>query len=390
MSLNDNIQKKQSNWKNDNQKVIKKKLNFNKKHHILNTTNLIESSHYNYSKIFQRKKPPHPLGDIRSSSNINFYPNKKSNKNSLAFYPINLKIPLIMQSNKNIDNKHNHNKSPINIIKIPKTNLNNNNMKINYNMFKTNTNKNKENRNINYVLSASNLSSKDINSGLFKKKIKNKTNDRAFNNLCNSMSLITNHKILAQNTNSNIIDITTNTIKNSKKYESMQKEKEELNRIYNEKMKESEEINGKIKELEKENRSLKGKIGEYHKKNDELASNLDKIIKLIKLLKNNGFDVADILNNLSEYDNENFEENHNLESDKDFSFKMGENNYESISNKRKNKIKNKNNKEIKESIISSSKDNFKEDVDNNLNNKEMEEFSFKINKKKLTHSKGSE
>ena len=381
MELNDNIHKKQSNSSKCNQKVIKKRLNFNKKHHMLNTTNLIESSHYNYNKIFQKKSAPHGLHDIRSSSNINFYPNKKSIKNSLSFYPINIKIPLIMQSNKNIDNKHIHNKSPINIIKIPKTNLNNNS-KI---TFKTNTIKNKDNRNINYILSSSNFSTKDVNYGLFKKKIKYKTNDRAFNNLCNSMSLISNHKITGQNSNSNIVDITSNYNKNLQRLEEVQKEKEELNKLFNETEKESETINGKIKEIEKENRVLKAKISEYNKKNEKLSSNLDKIIKLIKLLKNNGFDVAEILNNLSEYDNdENYEEINNLESDKDFSFKIVENMYQSNSKKRKNNKKKK--KEINENNISSSNENIKEEIENDINDKEMEEFSFKITKKKLSKS----
>ena len=98
------------------------------------TINFIESQ-YNFNKIIQKKNSPNLLHDIRSSSTSNFYPSNKGKK-SLVYYPINLKIPMINNSNKNNDNKRIGNKSPIDIIKIPKTNLNNNNIKINYNTIK--------------------------------------------------------------------------------------------------------------------------------------------------------------------------------------------------------------------------------------------------------------
>ena len=53
-------------------------------------------------------------------------------KNSLVYNPLILKMPVLNKTNKNIDNKKTNIKSPIDVIKIPKTNLNNNGQKINY------------------------------------------------------------------------------------------------------------------------------------------------------------------------------------------------------------------------------------------------------------------
>ena len=53
----------------------------------------------------------------------------------------------INKTNKHIDNYRMHNKSTIDIIKIPKTNTNKNS--ITHKILKMNTNKNKETKNIN-------------------------------------------------------------------------------------------------------------------------------------------------------------------------------------------------------------------------------------------------
>ena len=352
MSLKDNNNNKsrQNNWIKF-PKNTKKKLNFNQMHNKNNcfsTINFIDSQ-YNFNKRIQKKRPPNILYDNRSSSTSNF--NSKNNKaiNSLAFYPLNLKIPIIYKSNKNIDKKILHNKSKIDIITIPKTNLNNNERKINFNI-KMNTNKNKENKNINYLLSACNLSAKNINSGIFKKKIKDKINNKKFNNLSNSMTFINKNKT-TQNSisnNSNIIGNITNTNnnlnntnnKNAVKLEEAKKEQERLNEIYNEKSIFSQKIGERIKELESKNKILLQKINKIKKENDNFASTLDKIIKLIKLLKNNGFDVGDIIKNLSIYDNEESNEEEDEEKNKErdsistikeFSFKIGNDKIESNS-----------------------------------------------------------
>lgn len=352
MSLKEKNKSRQSNWTNL-PKENKIRLNFNKKHNnnSFYTIDYLESQ-YNFNKMIQKKKPPQLLREIRSSSTTsNFFQNKnmKNSKNSLVFYPLNIKIAALNKTNKNIDKKNNK-KSPTDIIKIPKTNLNNNKQKINYGTIKINTNKNKDNTNINYLLSACNLSAKNINSGIFKRKIKEKRNNNGstYNNLSNSITYININKVFPLNSNSNIMrnNIVTNiNINKNNRYEEAKKEQEKLNELLEEKNKYSERINEKIKDLQCKNKILMLKINKIGKENDNYASTLDKIIKLIKLLKNNGFDVADIIKNLSVYDNEESNEEEEIEENKDFSFgKEGNEN---------NKIKND------------------------------EEFSFKNNKKKI-------
>ena len=405
-----NFKPRQNNWANL-PKDLKLNSCFKSKHSndSINSINLIESQ-LNYKKVFQKKRPPNLLHDIRSSSTNNFNSNNKI-KNSLALFPINLKIPLFNKSNKNIDNKNMKTKSPNSIIKIPKTNLNNNQTKINFSIIKINTNKHNDNKHLNYTLNVSNVSSKNVNSGIFKKKImdNNNNNNTSVNNLSNSITLINNHKVNCVNSNSNIILNNTNNTNTNKnninhninvRLEEAQKEKAKLNALFNEKVKDSKKINDKIKELEIKNRVLIKKINKIKKENDKYASTLDKIIKLIKLLKNNGFDVQDILKNLSSYENEESEEEDEKKEEigeskstiKNFSFKIGEEICESYTNKdietnginrskshKKNKLKGKDTKNIKINIkkINKNKKN---------QNKENEEFSFKNNKKEASNS----
>ena len=82
---------------------------------------------YNNRKILQKKRPPYLF----------------------------IRMAKINKINKYIDNYRLHNKSIIDIIKIPKTN--NNKISINHKILKMNKNKNKESKNINYVISAYNL-----------------------------------------------------------------------------------------------------------------------------------------------------------------------------------------------------------------------------------------
>ena len=192
MSLKDSVKKQnQSNWTNL-PKNAKKQLNFNRNHQnsSFKTMNYIDAQ-YNNSKILQKKRPPHLLHDSRSSSTINFFPKGKA-KNALSFYPIDVHMIPNNKTNKHMDLYQFHNKSAIDIIKIPKTNTNKNN--ITHKILKMNTNKNKEAKNINYVISAYNLPSKNSYFGDFMKKINHKISN---NNgaLSNSMTLINKNKI---------------------------------------------------------------------------------------------------------------------------------------------------------------------------------------------------
>ena len=335
MSLKDSIKKQnQSNWTNL-PKNAKKQFNFNRNNQngSFKTLNYLDPQDNN-NKIPQKKRPPHLLHDSRASSTVNFFPNGKI-KNSLAFYPLDVRMAPINKTNKHIDNYRMHNKSTIDIIKIPKTNTNKNS--ITHKILKMNTNKNKEAKNINYVISAYNLPSKNTSFGDFMKKIISNKASNHNAGFSNSMTLI--NKNTQNSSNIPGLDTINNmNVASSKneKYEQAQKENERLNQILNEKIKNSQKINERIKELETKNKKLVQKINKFQKKNDNLSSTLDKIIKLMKLLKSNGFDIGEILGNLSSYDEEEIdikekkdEKEESESSLKDFSFKLGDHNPQS-------------------------------------------------------------
>ena len=297
MLIKDNIIKTKQNKWTDFSKDKEKKLIFLKKcnNNPINILKIID----NNNKMFQNKISNSLIYDKDSSSSIN--PNSKI-QNSLSLNPINLKSSIINKNNNKIY------KSQLDSVKIPKTNLNySRNDRIAFDILKMNTNKNKENKSINYIFHSYNLSSKNMNSGLFKKKILNKKIGACSNYHSNSMSLIKNDKVL--NSYSNIDDRNNNSndninkvkVKNNK-YEIAQKEKERLDILYNEEIIESQKINYKIKELENNNKILKHKIDKIKNENLYYESTLNKIIKIIKILKKIGFDTNTIMNNLSAYD----------------------------------------------------------------------------------------
>ena len=385
MSLKDSMKKQgqNNNWTNL-PKNAKKQFNFNRNNQnsSFKTINYIDAQYNNKNKILQKKRPPHLLHDSRSSSTINFFPNGKV-KNSLAFYPLDIRMAPINKTNKHIDNYRLHNKSMIDIIKIPRTNTNKNT--ITHKILKMNTNKNKEAKNINYVISAYNLPSKKTSFGDFMKKIINNKASNINAGFSNSMTMINKNN---QNS-SNIPGFDTlNNINmganKNEKYEQAQKENERLNQILNEKIKNSQKINERIKELEINNKKLVQKINKVQKKNDNLSSTLDKIIKLMKLLKSNGFNISEILSNLSSYDEDEIDikdkkdEKEESESTlKDFSFKLGE------QEDGRRGEKDKNNGKVKSKKIANM---------NKKNNKlkEREDFSFRNNKKIISYSVGDD
>ena len=393
MSLKESMKKaNQNNWtnlpKNAKKQIKKFDFNRNNQNNSYKTINYLDVQNNN-NKMLQKKRPPHLLHDSRSSSTMNFFPNSKV-KNSLAFYPLDIKMAQINRTHKHIDNYRLHNKSTMDIIRMPKTNTNKNS--ITHKILKMNSNKNKETKNINYVISAYNLPSKNTCFGDFMKKIINNNKNSNVNAaLSNSMTLINKN-------NQNISNIpgfdTINNINNkNEKYEAAQKEKERLNQILNEKIKNSHKINEKIKELESKNKKLIQKINKFQKKNDNLSSTLDKIIKLMKLLKSNGFDISEILANLSGFEEEEYEKKDDKDEStstiKDFSFKVGEqvNNKEIYINE--NIKDNKDNNDDKDS----DKVKMKKILNMNKKNaklKEKEEFSFRNNKKIISHSVGDD
>ena len=381
MSLKDSIKKQtQNNWTNL-PKNAKKQLNFNRNHQncASKTINYLDPQFNNNTNIIQKKRPPHLIHDSRSASTINFFPNGKS-KNSLALNPLEIRMAPLIKTNKHIDYYRLHSKSAIEIIKIPKTNTNKSN--ITHKMLKMNTNKNKDKKNINYVISAYNLPSKNSSFGDFMKKIISNKASNSNAAMSNSMTILNKNNQNSSNiTGIDTINNVNNANNKNEKFEKALKENERLSQILNEKIKNSQKINERIKELENKNKKLVQKINKVQKKNDNLSSTLDKIIKLMKLLKSNGFDISEILRNLSSYEESEIDikdkkadKDDSESSLKDFSFKLGEKQNQKIDEENKDK---KENKKLNIKKINNM---------NKKNMKESEDFSFRNKKKKISHS----
>ena len=401
MSLKDNDIKSSQNNLINFPKNIKKKINFNKKlnDNTINTLKYIKLQ----KKDYLNKRSPNFIHDNHSSSSINIYSRNK-NKNSLSTNKINIKASSILnKSHKDIGDKNiytKNNKSQIDINKVfIKTNLNNNNNneKIIFNSM-NNSNKNKDNKSISSFLNSFSLYTKNANSGLFRKKILSRNDHSGYNNnQSNSMmTILKGYKIY--NSYSNIFSTFNNNkinLLNNKNdnFKDLEKEKKRLSIIFNEKIIDSQKIDDKIKELENKNKILEEKIDKIKNENDNLYTTINKIKKFIKIMKNKGYDIDNIINNISYYDiedsNDEKEDNKDINFQqiilyKDFSFKNRENvqqlinTVESLKNSKKLIIKNI----LKKKFNMSNKCNNKKEENNieNIKIKLNEEFSFKSNK----------
>ena len=251
---NKNAIKKTIDYKN-RQKRAKNKIIFN---------TMIELDKYKNKKICKSK-----------SSSIIIAKRKNSEKKRRhIFIPVNLGAPLIKTYNtkKRIE----YNKSASDII-------NNNPLKglsnKNYNNYDNNeyfhkNKKNSQHNTINYIINNFNLSlkKKESNGNIKNKEFKG---------------------------------INKSTMNNNSKYEELKKENENLNYIYEEKLKENKKHKNKINYLENKNSHLMKKVEKIKKENEKYSKILEKVLKLLQVLKNNGLDVEDILENLSETEDEN-------------------------------------------------------------------------------------
>ena len=247
---------------------------------------------------FKKRK----ISKSKSSSIIIGKGKNSEKKNRHIFIPINLGAPLI--KTYNTKKKIEYNKSATDII-------NNNPLKIlsnkNFNNGEyENFHKNKkssQHNTINYIINNFNLSLKKKESNM---NIKNKE----FKGI--NRSLISNNN-------------------NYYKYEELKKQNEKLNYIYKEKMKENKKHKNKINYLENKNSYLIRKVDKIRKENEKYSKILEKVLKLLKILKNNGLDVEEILENLSETEDELDKNSFSEEKEDNSSFnskKSFEKNYE--------------------------------------------------------------
>ena len=282
---NKNAMKQTIDYKN-RQKGLKGKIIFN---------TMIDLDKFKNKKISKSKSTSIIIGKRKNSE-------KKTRQ---ILIPMNLGAPSI--KTYNTKKKIEYNKSTSDMINNnPLKGLSNKNHNINcdYEYFHKNK-KNSQHNTINYIINNFNLSLKKKESNFFPNKI------REFKGI--------NKSSISGNNN---------------KYDELKKENERLNKLYNEKMAENKKHKNKINYLENKNMRTLNKIEKIKKENERYSQILEKVLKLLQILKKKGLDVEDILENLSETEDE-FENNSNSYENKNSensSFNSSENNFEINSN----------------------------------------------------------
>ena len=285
---NKNSKKQTIDYKN-RQKGLKGKIIFN---------TMIDLDKFKTKKISKSK----------STSTIVIKRKNSEKKTRQILIPMNLCAPSI--KTYNTKKKIEYNKSASDIINNnPLKGLSNKNHNINsdYEYFYKNK-KNAQHNTINYIINNFNLSLKKKESNFIPNKLKE------FKGI--------NKSSISSNNN---------------KYEELKKENENLNKLYKEKMVENKKYKNKINYLENKNDNILNKIEKIKKENEKYSQILEKVLKLLQILKKKGINIYEILENLSETEDDldnnsnNSYENKNSENSS-FNSKSSENNFELNSN----------------------------------------------------------
>ena len=339
-----------------------------------------------------------PLGHMKSSlkSYILFLNQNKKQKNSINYFPPNnlnkkntisykaknlnsFKSTDLIQSNK-VTCEKNKNKSKNNnnrLKNINPINLNNNMNLINH----------LEQNAIDYFINSSNSMHKKRYSHSVHEQRKKVIND-IYSKKHNKEKEINCLKLSSNNTNSTSINTNNTNNFNSKN----NKIKNTLSVNIEEIKKENKKLKGKIEIINKENKILNVKINKLRDKNLELrnilyslkkekedySQSINQSLKLLKLLKKNGLELSEIMENLSNSnsDNENEEENEQEEENNN-----EVNNYEIMSEAKKAHMD-----YFSENDKNNDNDNDSVYTDISLGRLEChEEFSLKKIPKGLTH-----
>ena len=263
----------------DKNKAVKAK----KKNLLFNTMNRIDCEKYNFKTKKVSRGGKH---FSRSSSVIIQKPKNSASKNKAYNSNNNMNIKgSVFKKYSNKTKKISYNKSCTDLHKNNKKNIfnssNTNTIEVNKRMKKCN--REIEHETINYIINTFNLSSKNIDPVLHKNKSKD------FNGIVKSI-----------NNNNKAINI-NNTInpKNHIKIEELKKENEKLIKIFNDKINDNKNYRNKITDLENKNSILSKKTSKLKKENEKYSKILGKVLKLLQILKQNGLDVEEILENLS-------------------------------------------------------------------------------------------
>ena len=283
MSNNDPL--KISNKKGNNRNTIEEKKLSKKSKNKLNFNTIVDLDKFNHYKNKKISKSKSTSVIIQKTKNVE--------KKKHIFIPINLKGPTVKTNNAK--KKILYNKSSSDLINEKYQNLFN---KINNNEFTNKNKKNSQHNTINYIMNNFNLSSKKKDS-FFPNKISE------VKGVSKSIVSINNNNNTNSNTNKN------NNFNNNLIYEELKKENEKLILLFNEKIKDNKKYKNKINYLENKNEQIINKINKIKKENDKYARILEKVLKLLQILKNNGLNIEEILENLSYSEDEDLGDNSN-------------------------------------------------------------------------------
>lgn len=309
------------------------------------------------NKLFFKKLEPklHSFGKIninniiqRNNSNPKLFegimkdktPNKDNNnikKNRISPYKNHfnksLSSVILNKPNNNLKkSKKYYIKSPLNFFKnnpSPPKNLeaNKNIPLIPVNINQNNRNKGKNNSNqhsveyntINCIINNFNVSCKNVDSqddkktnsiGKIKKiydydffnknnnKIKNHINNLKKNNsMSNYVNNMKNISHISENNNSNINNFTN--LNDESKIEEIIMENQQKELKIKKRNQENKSKLLLLKELEKKNQKLKLEYQEIKNKNMEYSKSLERLFKFLKVLKNSGLDISEMMDNIS-------------------------------------------------------------------------------------------
>ena len=288
----------------------------------------------------KKKKIPFPMTKLKSSISSyalflnqnkkqkNYFKNYQANnlnkKNTISYNKAkqlkSTKSTDLIQSNKtNIDK---NNKPKINNNKI--NNNNNNQINVNNNI---NIINHLEQNAIDYFINSSNSIHKKRYSHSVHEQRKKIIND-IYSKKHNKEKEINCLKLSSNNTNSTSINTNNtnnfnsknNKIKNtlSMNIEEMKKENKKLKSKIEIIGKENKNLNVKINKLRDKNLELRNILYSLKKEKDDYSQSISQSLKLLKLLKKNGLELSEIMENLSNSNSENEEENEqeeNIEKD---------------------------------------------------------------------------
>ena len=301
----------------------------NKKNKNIIVNNILNLVHLE-SNIKKQKNISFPFGQLKSSISsyaIFLNKNKKqknsnkiknNNKKNAISYNNSKKINSIKSTEILLSNIVNNNPKNKNII----NNINNN---INQKYFNNNFNQinQLEQNAIDYFINPQKIIHKQRNSHSVQEQRKKIIND-LYSKKHNKEKEINCLKLSSNNTNSTSINTNNTNNFNSKN----NKRKNTLSMNIEEIKKENKNLKTKIEIIGKENKILNVKINKLRDKNlelgnilyslkkekDDYSQSINQSLKLLKLLKKNGLELSEIMDNLSNSNSENEEENEdNLE-----------------------------------------------------------------------------